>query len=187
MEYVVERRIPKLNARGQITPKLTTIEGIIEYYPTQGTFFFPESLGTIIGGYLDFYQLTAKESGDKFLCFITDGCPITGRKVSPHRKPNRQKELRVKGRASVSISLSDFNGWYLNLDSPAKVSKRQGYARLYHGVYCSFEQTEADGRTTKTQTGIMMNLDPIATGKTNDFANLAEIVPEWELSKETTK
>lgn len=180
--YHIERKIPRIKSRGIIKPTSTEIDGIIKYYPTQGTFFFPETLGLIIGDYLDFFELTTKDTGDQYFCFISGGCPITGRKISQHKKDKTQQRLRRIGKADLSISLGEFNEWYLKLPLPSQIDKTLGYSRFYESKFCVFGQTELDGKITHTRNGVMMNLKPIQTGNSNIFAELGQIIPEWNIT-----
>lgn len=180
MSYIIERRIPKHNSRGTIAPESTNRIELVKYQPKYGKFFIPETLGLRIGGYVDFYDITDTETGIKFFCFISDGCSISGRRISKNKNSKLQKKMRDTGTAQLSISLAEFNTWHLNLLPPSKISKTQSYQRIIEATKCTFTEQDIEGATTNIRTGIMMNLSTIRNGSSNIFQELGEIVPEWK-------
>ncbi len=180
MTFIIERRIPKHNSRGSITPEPTSTIELVKYQPGHGKFFIPETLGLRIGDYVDFYDITDSETDVKYFCLIADGCSISGRRISKNKNSKQQKKMRDTGTAQLSLSLAEFNSWHLNLLPPSKISKTQSYQRIIETRKCTFTEQDIEGATTKVRTGIMMDLSTIKNGISNIFQELGEILPEWQ-------
>ena len=154
------RLIPKAPAQGEIIPQRpnSSEPTEIEYQPAHGRFFFPERLGFHIGEYVDFFEWTVNKH--KYLCLISPGCPKTGRRVSPHCKQEKQRELREKGTARVHVTLPDFNEWYLGLPHPNDPNFPQAanYGRIYHGWATTFRERYRKEYSPIIRKGIIMDL-----------------------------
>ena len=178
MNYKIERRIPRIKGRGKIEPTATNNIGIVEYYPTQGKFFFPENLGLVLGDYLDFFYMKNEETGVEKFAFMSDGCPITGRRLSRNKNADEQQKLRDKDKAKLCISLSEFNHWQLGILPPNQVDPISGRSRFYEGKQCTFGEKSIHNEWIKTKTGVIINLKPVRMGDPNHFNFLSQILPD---------